>query len=112
MFNVNPRVIIQKYNNLREYYPELTNEELQKIEKLKSLLKGGKKHSFFESFFFKGEEELERKRISIIERASDILYQLLREERAYKNRDHELELLIEFPPDVYLSRLNVKSFTP
>ncbi len=103
MFNVNPRVIIQKYDNLKKYYPELTNEELRKIEELESLLKdGGEKRSFF----FKRKEDLERKRIWIIERATDILYELLREERAYKNRDHKLEILTEFPPDVYLSRIN------
>ena len=57
VLNVNTGAIIQKYDNLKKYYPELTNEELQKIERLKSLLEGGKKHSFFESFFFKGEED-------------------------------------------------------
>lgn len=77
------------------------DEELQKIDELESLVKDGNKKHYF---FFRKKEEIERKRMLIIERASDILFQLLREERAYEKRDYGLELSREFPPEVYLSQ--------
>lgn len=92
MKRFNGEKIIQSLENLKKsYFKDLSREELEKINEIEDIVKNGKIKNYF-SFFHRNQEELLNKRIGILGRSCEILYEILRGARAYQEgREFEIK---------------------
>lgn len=106
--------IIQDFKNLKEvYFKDLNEEEIEKINEVERILVEGKSRSY-SLFYERKEKELARKKITILGRCCEILYQMLREGRASRDEDtfkEVSELILSDDQGCYIKKERVPIVT-